>query len=552
MLMKNRYDVIIVGAGTAGLSAGLYAGRARLRTLILDGGQPGGQIRITSDIFNYPGFEKITGEELTQNMVNQVEAVGVKIVNAQVEKLVTGEKGIHQVHTNQGVYEGVSIIVATGAVPTPIGFPGEKEFTGRGISYCATCDGALFTNKEVFVVGGGFAAAEEAVYLSRFAKKVYAVIRSEEYRCTGLPLEEVLSNPKIEPLFNTQIVSLEGKAMGETLRLKNTDTGEEWEYKGNGEPFGVFIFVGYTPQSQWLKGVVELDEKGYVLTDDHMETSVKGVYAAGDIRPKTLRQLVTAAADGAIAATQAQSYVHGARKKWEIDVMEENESAPKKEAPSSSEQEKEKEGFLPREIAEQVEEVFNSFPQEVEILGVFDQSDFSSEMKSFLEEVGSLSDKVIFKEVSAEEGKKIGIEKVPGFTFKGDPSIKNPLTYYILPAGHEFQSFLFALQQSVGLTQNYSQELLDRLNQMNKPTKVQVGVTLSCPMCPPVVQGMQALAAKAPWLDLEIIDVQYYPDFQKKHNIMSVPATVINDEQIHFGKTDISGLMKWLKEAQSA
>ncbi len=549
--MNNRYDVIIIGAGPGGLSAALYAGRAKLRTLVLDGTQEGGQIRITEDIVNYPGIEQISGEDFTQSMVNQAKAVGAEIRLAKVQTIVPGEKGLHQVVTNQGTLEAVSVIIATGAVPKPVGFEGEKTYQGKGVSYCATCDGALFADKDIFVIGGGYAAAEEAVFLTRFARKVHALIRRDEYTCTGIAVEEVRNNPKIEVHFNTQVVEVTGDELPRAIRLKNTQTGEEWTYENQEESFGIFGFVGYIPQSAWLKDIVDMDEWGYIKTGEDMQTSVKGIYAAGDVRPKALRQLVTAAADGAIAATGAQQYIHQMKKKYNIDVLEQEkpQKAAEKAAAAQAPQE---EGFLAPQVAAQVKEIFSQFPNQVQIKGVLGQDDFSAQLGDFLKEIGEIHQDKVTVELSMNKGdqQKLGLDKMPGFIITAQN--KKPVQYYILPAGHEFQSFIFALQQTAGLEQEFPQELLDKLQGLNKPTKVQVGVTLSCPMCPPVVQGMQALAAKAPWIDLEIIDVQYYPDFQKKHNVMSVPVMIVNEEKSYLGRTDVAGLIERLEEAQIA
>lgn len=548
--MKNRYDVIIIGAGPAGLSAALYAGRAKLRTLVLDGAQEGGQIRITDEILNYPGIEKISGEDFTQSMVNQARNVGAEIKFAKVKTITTGDKGIHTVVTNQGPFEAVSVIVATGAVPTPLGFPGEKEYQGRGVSYCATCDGALFADKDVFVIGGGYAAAEEAVFLTRFARKVYALIRRDEYSCSGIAVDEVLSNPKIEVLFNTEVVDVTGDQLPRAIRLKNNKTGEEKTYE-NKDSFGIFVFIGYTPQTTWLKGIVDMDEKGYVLTNDQMETSVKGIYAAGDVRPKNLRQLVTAASDGAVAATDAQHYIHQMKKEYGLNVVAQEKPQKTEKKVEVAKQQEEEQGFLSPQVAAQIKEIFNHFPREVQIKAVLGEDEFSTQLGGFLKEIGEIHPAVsVALSNKKEDRKNLGLDKLPGFVISGEG--KKPVQYYILPAGHEFQSFIAALQQMAGVEQKFPEDVLAKLNKLKKPTKVQVGVTLACPMCPPVVQGMQALAAKAPWIDLEIIDVQYYPDFQKKHNIMSVPIMVVNEEKTYLGRTDIPGLIERLEESQVA
>ena len=309
--MENVYDVVIIGAGPAGLSAALYAGRAKMKTLVLEGTKVGGQIAITSEVANYPGsIHDATGPTLTARMVEQADEFGaerVKDIAVSVDftgkvKVIKGEKG---------TYHGKSIIIATGATPRVIGCPGEVELTGKGVSYCATCDADFFQDLEVFVVGGGDTAVEEAIYLTKFAKKVTIVHRREELRAAKSIQEMAFNNPKIEFMWNSVIVDIKGDGIVESAVFHNRVTGETTEIHADEEDgtFGIFVFVGYDPVSQVFKGCINTDEAGYIITDSQMNTNVEGVFAAGDIRVKTLRQVITAAADGAIAAVEAEKYI---------------------------------------------------------------------------------------------------------------------------------------------------------------------------------------------------------------------------------------------------
>ena len=310
--MSNIYDVVVIGAGPAGLSAGLYAARAKMKVLVLEKNRTGGQIVTTEEVANYPGsIPEATGPSLIARMVEQCNEFGAEIVKDSVEDLdLTGD--IKKIKTQSGKeIETKTIIIATGASPRKLGCPGEIELTGKGISYCATCDGDFFTDLEVYCIGGGDTALEEAMYLTKFAKKVNIVHRRDEFRAAKSIVEKAKKNEKINFIFNATVEEIKGEGIVESIVLKDTKTNELTEYFADEEDgtFGVFVFVGYIPQTELFKGKVELDERGYFVTDADMRTNVEGVFAAGDVRQKSLRQVVTATADGAIAAVQAEKYI---------------------------------------------------------------------------------------------------------------------------------------------------------------------------------------------------------------------------------------------------
>ena len=308
--MSKLYDVIIIGSGPAGLAAGLYAGRARLSTLIIEKDKDGGQIVQTAEIENYPGgLEEESGPTLIVRMSRQADHFGAEkvldtIVDMELEgkeKILTGKKD---------TYRAKTVIIAAGASPVPIGCPGEKEFTGKGVSYCATCDAAFFEDFEVFVVGGGDSAVEEALYLTKFARKVTIIHRRDALRAAKSIQEKAFANKKIEFMWDSVVKELKGDGLLESMVVENVKTKELTGVTADEEDgtFGVFVFIGFKPESEVFQGKVEM-EKGYIVTDPDMKTSVDGVFAAGDIRVKSLRQVVTAAADGAIAAVQAGKYI---------------------------------------------------------------------------------------------------------------------------------------------------------------------------------------------------------------------------------------------------
>ena len=309
--MENIYDVIIVGGGPAGLSAGLYAARGKMSTLILEKEKAGGQIVSTAEVANYPGsMEHATGPILIDRMLEQCKEFGANFEKDTIKEIKVDEP-IKVLIGEKTTYRAKSIIIASGANPRLMGVPGEKELTGKGVSYCATCDADFFTDLEVFVVGGGDSAVEEAIFLTKFARKVTIVHRRDELRAAKSIQEKAFNNPKIDFIWDSTITEVKGDGIVESAVFKNLKTGEISEYNANEEDgtFGIFVFVGYIPATDIFKGIVHMDETGYIVTDDNMKTNVPGVFAAGDCRVKSLRQVITAAADGAIAAIQAEKYI---------------------------------------------------------------------------------------------------------------------------------------------------------------------------------------------------------------------------------------------------
>ena len=309
--MDKIYDVIILGAGPGGLAAGIYAGRARLDTLLIEKGKDGGQIAITDEIENYPGqmVDGESGPSLIERMTKQVEKFGAERVSDTIVS-VDIEGPVKTLVGSNGTYKARTLIIATGAFPRPIGCKGEGEFMGKGVSYCATCDASFFEDLEVFVVGGGDSAVEEAMYLTKFARKVTVIHRRDELRAAKSIQERAFKNPKLFFMWDTVVEELHVDGILSGMTVKNVKTGELTRIDADEDDglFGVFGFIGYNPRSELFEGKLEMD-RGYIKTDEDMHTNVEGVYAVGDIRVKSLRQVVTAAADGAIASMQVEKWL---------------------------------------------------------------------------------------------------------------------------------------------------------------------------------------------------------------------------------------------------
>ena len=302
---EETYDVVIIGGGPAGLTAGIYAGRAQLKTVIVEKGLPGGQIAQTDEVENYPGFpEGISGPELASRMVRQAEKFGARIVMDEVLGLEKAEGG-YLVRGYERNYRARAVIVATGANPRRLGVPGEDKFYGRGVSTCATCDGFFYRDKEVVVVGGGDAAVEEGIFLTKFARKVTLVHRRDELRANKVAQKRAFQNPKMHFLFSHVVTEILGEDQVTGVRLKNLKTGEEYVYPTD----GVFVFIGHEPNTAFLKGVVELRPDGYIAVRDEVFTSEPGIFAAGDVADPSYRQLTTSVGAGTRAAMMAERYL---------------------------------------------------------------------------------------------------------------------------------------------------------------------------------------------------------------------------------------------------
>lgn len=305
MSVQKVYDVVIVGAGPAGMTAAVYTSRANMSTLLIERGMPGGQMANTEEIENYPGFATILGPDLANKMYEHALKFGAEFAYGEISEVQDGHPYKKVITADGDEYLAKSVIVATGAEHRLLGVPGEKELSGRGVSYCAVCDGAFFRGKELVVVGGGDSAVEEAVFLTRFASKVTIVHRRDEFRAQKILQKRALENEKIDVIWDTVVKEIRGEGVVQSVLLENRKTGEQREFPTN----GVFIYVGMDPLTSCVAKLGITNQAGYIETDDAMRTRVPGIFAAGDVREKTLRQVVTATGDGSIAAQSAQHYV---------------------------------------------------------------------------------------------------------------------------------------------------------------------------------------------------------------------------------------------------
>lgn len=558
---EHLYDVIIVGGGPAGLSAAIYMARARYKVLVMEKEKIGGQITITSEIVNYPGVEKTSGTALTQSMKEQAEAFGAEFLMAEVLDLEL-EQDIKVLHTTAGEYRALGIVLATGANPRKLGFKGEKAFQGRGVAYCATCDGEFFTGLEVFVIGGGFAAVEEGIFLTKYAKKVTMIVREDDFTCAKTVAEQVEKEPKMEVHFNTEIVEAGGETMVSHARFHNNKTGDEWTHEaGEDGAFGIFVFAGYVPNTAWLSGKLNCNEQGYLITDENRQTSVNGVYGAGDVCIKNLRQVVTAVSDGAVAATSLEKHVSVMHEKLQLpelprktaDLSRLNKDGALSGDASDSSRNHGDNRFLSEEIRQQLTGLFAKFAGKAIIRALLDDSSLAGEMSGFLGELEEMTDKVICirEHISGEEKarREEQGELLPAFRIEREDGSGGNIVFHGVPGGHEFNSFVISLYNMAGPGQPVDETLRQRIASISRDINVKVIVSLSCTMCPEVVMGVQRAAALSDKVTGEMIDLQHYPELKKKYQVMSVPCMVVNDSQVYFGKKNLEEITGILEQA---
>lgn len=535
--LKNFYDVVVIGGGPAGLTAALYLARARYRVLVVEKDHFGGQITITSEVVNYPGVERTSGTALTDTMRKQAQSFGAEFLLAEVEGLMLNGD-VKTVKTSRKELQCFGVLLATGAHPRMVGFKGEEEFRGHGVAYCATCDGEFFTGKDVFVVGGGFAAAEESVFLTKYARHVTILIREEDFTCAKTTAQPARDHEKITILTNTQVEEVAGDSSLTYLRYKNTKTGQVTEYRpAEGETFGVFVFAGYAPATELIRGLAELNEQGYVITDRSQRTDVEGLYAAGDVCVKPLRQVVTAVGEGALAATELEKYAAAMQRKTGIHpVME-------KAITGSSEEKQSASGLFTADMLAQLNTVFEKMESKLRLRLFLDDTGVSGELRQYMEELCALTNKL-----SVEQAENVELSMaLPCVQVCREDGSCTGLAFHGVPGGHEFTSFVLGLYNAAGPGQALDGDTKAEIQAIGQ-VDMKVLVSLSCTMCPELVTAAQKIAAENPKVTAEVYDLNHYPDLREKYQVMSVPCLVINDSQVTFGKKNVRQLLELLKD----
>ena len=536
--MDNLYDVIIIGGGPAGLTAAIYLTRAKYRVLLLEKEQFGGQITISHEVVNYPGVGVCSGKELTDTMYRQAEYFGTEFQMAEAVRLSL-EGDVKTVHTNQRDYQCLGVLLATGAHPKMVGFAGEEKFKGRGVAYCATCDGEFFTGKEVFVVGGGYAAAEESVFLTKFARHVTILIRRDDFSCAGAVADQARNHEKISILTNTVVEEVDGEDGLNYIRYKNRKTGEETEYRAEeGDNFGVFVFAGYAPETNLVKEIAELNEQGYIITDKSQKTSVDGLYAAGDICIKPLRQVVTATSDGALAATELEKYVAEVQRRTGLYPKRPKIKEKVMEKTVVTKPDEEENAWFTAEMRAQLDTVFERMAQPLVLKLYLDDRPVSRELQEYVESLAVMTDKLTVEVVQDES-----LDFSPCVRLYRTDDTYTGLAFHGVPGGHEFTSFVLGLYNAAGPGQVLDADLQNRIRNIKKKVDIMILVTLSCSMCPDLVIAAQRMAAENENISAEVYDVLHFEALRNKYKVMSVPCMVINGEHVFFGKKNLQQLL---------
>ena len=538
--MGNLYDVIIVGGGPAGLTAALYLARAKYRVLVLEKEQFGGQIAITHEVVNYPGIAKTSGKALTDTIQQQAESFGAEFLLVEATGFdLNGD--IKTVYTGKGDFRCFGILLATGAHPRTVGFQGEEEHKGRGVAYCATCDGEFFAGKEIFVVGGGYAAAEESVFLTKFAKHVTILVRKDDFSCAASVADQAKNHEKITVLYNTLMEEVSGENGLTYARYKNTVTGEVTEYRSQ-ESFGVFVFAGYAPATAAVKNLVELNDQGYIITDNAQKTSVEGVYAAGDVCVKPLRQVVTATGDGALAATELEKYVASVHGRTGLRA---DAPIPKKSNTSVNVETQERENgdvLFTDQMQQQLDTVFSRLERLLLLKLYLDNRPVSEELERFITALAALSNKLT-AEVADRQVEEAFAPCVEVCLADGTPT---GLAFHGVPSGHEFTSFVLGLYNAAGPGQALDDAAKEQIARIQEKTDLKILVTLSCTMCPDLVVAAQRIASLNPNVTAHVYDIRYFENKKREYNVMSVPCMVVNDKDVFFGKKTMQQLLDLL------
>ena len=537
--MENLYDVVVIGGGPAGLTAALYLARARYRVVVVEKDCFGGQITITAEVVNYPGVGRTSGTELTETMRKQAESFGAEFLLAEVTGLdLSGD--VKTVRTSRGDLKCFGVLLATGAHPRMVGFQGEEQFRGRGVAYCATCDGEFFTGKDVFVVGGGFAAAEESVFLTKYARHVTILIRGDDFSCAQATADAARNHEKITVLPNTEVEEVSGDTALRFLRYRNTKTGQVTKYHAaDGETFGVFVFAGYEPATELVRGLAELNEQGYILTDRSQKTTTDGLYAAGDVCVKPLRQVVTAVGDGALAATELERLCAVLQAKTGLHPQQPVSQAAEPAASSETDT-----SLFTGDMLSQLHTVFARMASPLILRLYLDETPLSVELRQYMEELAAQSHKL-----SVELGDPADADHLPCIHVCRSDGSWTGLAFHGVPGGHEFTSFVLGLYNAAGPGQALDEDSCAAIQAIQNPVHLQVLVSLSCTMCPELVTAAQRIAAENPNITAQVYDLNHFPDLRDRYQVMSVPCLVVNGgEHVSFGKKNVRQLLELLKQ----
>ena len=495
------------------------------------------------EVVNYPGVLAASGEELAGTMRQQAANFGAEFKMAEVTGLEMGGD-VKTVHTTKGDVQALSILLASGASPRHVGFDGEEDYQGHGVAYCATCDGEFFTGKEVLVVGGGFAAAEESTFLTKYAKHVTILVRGDDFSCAASTAEPAKKHPKITVRYNTRIVRVSGDTGLRSAVLENTKTKdrETWRPEREGDTFGIFVLSGYVPATGLIDGIAEVDERGYVVTDEHSMTTCEGLFAAGDVCQKPLRQVATAVGEAAAAATEMERFIQTAQEKTGLVPEVSAPTQPKEEhrgAKSVAGQRAAAGTLFDEAMLAQLNTVFSRMENPLVLKLSLNDLSVAETLRTYMEELAKLTDKLTVELVDDPQGDDLPKVEV----FREDGSWTG-LAYHGAPGGHEFTPFILGLYNASGPGQAVDEEDRAQIDAIDRPIDFKVIVGLTCTMCPELVTSVQRIATLSDKVTAQVYDVAHFPSLQQRYDVMSVPCLVINDgERVEFGRKNVTQVL---------
>lgn len=553
--VDSLYDAVIVGGGPAGLTAALYLARARYRVLVIEHDQFGGQITITDTVVNYPGVFSVSGKKLTETMRAQAESFGAEFLFAEVVGLDMSSD-VKLVHTSKGDRACLAVLLATGANPRKVGFAGEEEFQGHGVAYCATCDGEFFTGKDVFVVGGGFAAADESVFLTKYARHVTVLIHGDDFTCAEATADTAKENEEISVVYNVEVDAVSGDTALRRLEYHDINTGEKTVYEADpDDTFGVFVFVGYVPATQLVKDIADIDSHGYLVTDEHQQTTLPGLFGAGDVCEKPLRQVATAVGQAATTATEMERYLKSVQERTGMiphqpvsrPPVAVDGPAPKPAAEGEATSAASSQALFDDAMLAQLATVFSRMEGSLVLRLHVNDAPVSAELTHYMNELATHTDKLTVEQADTSHDEAADLPYVdvckPDGTSCG-------LAFHGVPGGHEFTSFVLGLYNAAGPGQPVSDEDRAAIAAISEPTHVRVLVSLACTMCPEVVASVERIAADNKQVTADVYDINHFGHLKDTYNVMSVPCLIIDrgssgrKEQVSFGKKGVTEILE--------
>ena len=544
--LNTFYDVIIIGAGPAGLTAALYLGRACYRVAVVEKEKQGGLINVVSEIVNYPGSESVSGNALLNQMRSHAERFGAEFIHDEVMALRNMEDDVKTVVTTVGELNCYGILLATGAPPKPVGFQGENAYRGRGISYTAAIDGEFFTGKEIFIIGSGTTAAEDSVFLTKYASHVTVLVPAANFTCDEAFWERALKHPHISVIKNAKVLEVTGDALLRSITWKDMDTEKKTTFApAGGDTFGIFILTGHEPATSLVRGLVDLDALYYVPVDGKQRTNLPGLYAAGDVCSYTFRQVLTAAADGATAAYDLIKFVYRMQLRVGICPVQPIRRAVLHrtvDGATGGDTVEKKSLFTP-EMLSQLYTVFARFEKPL-VLHLFpDHRPVSDELVSYMNSLAGLEDKlsVILEDKTDDEPDLRPYVRVE-YTDGTDTGV----SFHGMPGGNEFNSFVLGLYNASCAGQEISESAREKINAIDKDLSIDVFVTLTCTMCPDLVTAMQRIATLSPHVTTNVYDLNHFESLREKYNVMSVPCYIIGDRAPMFGLKSVDELLEVL------